>query len=272
MPELQSHCNRVIFWTQYGPTCWFNAVLIAIFYSQHSRNMLYDLSSKWDKNIELFKMLRFVLKHKYLKSKNPEKDFKFFDMLKPERILDKIHEIKPKYAYADMGLGGHHAEMIIGRLYKLLGVDCLMFQATDSGLYYDMRNNIEYEELLPSRYNPGKLFYLTTMKVKERIHIDKKLNKIKNPQVIIVNNFNKNWTSPFYIKNPHYGISTDNNMLLTLNNTVMYNGVEYVLDSVLINNWNIAQFRTAKRHNAERIPGHEIVGITCGNERYVYNG
>lgn len=46
MPELQSHCNRVIFWTQYGPTCWFNAVLIAIFYSQHSRNMLYDLSSK----------------------------------------------------------------------------------------------------------------------------------------------------------------------------------------------------------------------------------
>ena len=69
MPSLKPYCNRVIFWPQYGPTCWFNAVLIAVLYSQYSRNMLYKKISTWDKRIEFYKMLRFVLKHKYLKTK-----------------------------------------------------------------------------------------------------------------------------------------------------------------------------------------------------------
>ena len=35
-------CNKVITIPQYEPTCWFNAILMAILYSQNSRKLLLD--------------------------------------------------------------------------------------------------------------------------------------------------------------------------------------------------------------------------------------
>ena len=275
MPNLKPHCNRVIFWPQYRGTCWFNAVLISLFYSQYSRNLLYKISSKWDKRIEFYKMLRFVLKHKYLKSKNPEKDFKFFDVMKPENILRMIHELKPKYINPEIanGIRGYHSQIIISKLYKLLGVSNLMFELTkDDKLYYDRRNHVDitfddYEE-----------------KAKSAQYIQNKFKELKNPEVILINVNTKTPTrsykyiriEKFYKKNPHYAVPYENNTLTSLDDTVIYNSEEYVLDSVVLNNWNDYQKRGDKKFkklvNDTLIPGHAIAGITCDNQRYVYNG
>ena len=33
-------CSRVVYWGQEGPLCWFNAILMAVLYSQRSRQVL----------------------------------------------------------------------------------------------------------------------------------------------------------------------------------------------------------------------------------------
>jgi len=257
MANLTSHCNRVIFWPQYGGTCWFNAILIAVFYSQFSRNMLYKISSKWDKRIEFYKILRFVLKHKYLKSKNPEKDFKFFDVMKPENILKMIHKIKNKYVLKGMWNGGSYFEIMITKLYKILGVDCLMLEKPpDDSLYYDKRNHVT---LIPHATAKKS----TTFNIKQKSHefITRKLNKLKNPDVIIVNPTDyKAYEYKTTLK--HYNVATQPNGPQTLNKTIVYNGTEYILDSILLANWN---GKVIKK-------GHAVAGITCNDEHYVYNG
>jgi hypothetical protein len=47
-----------------------------------------------------------------------------------------------------------------------------------------------------------------------------------------------------------------------LNDNIEYNGEQYELDSVILNNWNT---------NSD-LMDHVIAGITCENQRYVYNG
>jgi hypothetical protein len=267
MVELKSYCDRVIFWPQYGPTCWFNAVLISVFYSQHSRNMLYKKSAEWDQKIEFYRMLRFVLKHKYFRSKNPEKDFKFFDAMKPENVLQMIHKINPKYATENMGTHGGWASIIISKLYKLLGIECLMFEVQDKKLLYDRRNHL----LLGKKTDTNN--FKAIPKVKRADYITNKLNRIKSPSVIIINlESKKNNHQWFYNMQKQYEIpiTQKNKNLLSLKDIIFYNGEEYVLDSVMPINWNIGDKNTADANNI--IQGHQIAGITCDNEKYVYNG
>jgi hypothetical protein len=41
-------CNNLVYWGQKSGTCWFNALLMAMFYSQDSRKMLQSkLKSGW---------------------------------------------------------------------------------------------------------------------------------------------------------------------------------------------------------------------------------
>lgn len=265
MAKLKAYCDKVIFWPQYGPTCWFNALLIAVFYSQHSRNMLYKKSVEWDKSIEFFKILRFVLKHKYLKSKTPEKDFKFFDMMRPESILQMVHKMKPKYATENMGTHGAWASDMITKIYKLLQIECLMFEIQDQKLYYAKHNHL----ILLKKTETTKFKALE--KVKTRQFIQNKVNRLKTPAVIIINiDDQKRRNGVFYSRNRHYELPvTDKNKdLLTLNNHIFYNGEEYVLDSTIITNWNIGK----PKKDGSHMSGHQIAGITCDNERYVYNG
>jgi hypothetical protein len=267
MVKLQAYCDRVIFWPQYGPTCWFNALLIAVFYSQHSRNMLYKKSAEWDKSIEFYRILRFVLKHKYLKSKNPEKDFKFFDVMRPENVLAMIHKMNPKYATENMGTHGGWSSDIITKVYKLLQIECLMLDIQGHKMYYSKHNHMVFKK------QTSESKFKSFEKVKSPEYIKNKLNRLKHPSVLILNVDDANRRSPmFYNRNKHYEIpaTEQNKNILKLNDTITYNGEEYVLDSVITTNWNIGHPDKTKK--GEFIQGHQIAGITCDNNRYVYNG
>ena len=45
-----TNCEKVISIKQYGPTCWFNALLMAILYSDNSRKLLLEKSKNGIKN------------------------------------------------------------------------------------------------------------------------------------------------------------------------------------------------------------------------------
>jgi hypothetical protein len=225
--------------------------------------LVYKISSSWDKSIELYRILRFVLKNKYVKSKDPEKDYKFFDIMRPERILSMMHKIQPKYVTENMGTHGGWSDIILPKMYKILKVNHVMFDLIQGEIYYDLANNIS---LIPKTDEQEFSYIYNIMSEK---YINDKKSKINNPDVIILNNKIQSYQDikKEYYKE-YYKIMTPNN-LSSLKNTVYYNDEEYILDSILLENWNHGK---EKKDGLEKINGHSIVGITCDKERYVYNG
>ena len=78
-------CSNVITIPQYRGTCWFNSILMSIFYSQHSRKLLYHhFEGKKDK---FSRIMNNIIKHVYIKK---EKTIEYFKFMKPENILKYI--------------------------------------------------------------------------------------------------------------------------------------------------------------------------------------
>ena len=98
------------------------------------------------------------------------------------------------------------------------------------------------------------------VKTKSAEFVARKLKKIQNPQVIIVNPFHANYRPYEYLLDlKHYKMPVQpDNGPQTLNNTITYNGEEYILDSILLANFNGVDIKI----------GHAIAGITCNDEHY----
>lgn len=253
-------CKRVIFWGQYGQTCWFNALLMAVLYSQRSRNVVYQQSKHWDTRIQLFRLLKYVLKYKYIKTKNPQKDYEFFNAMRPEVVLEMLTNTKKgkKYLPKHKENRGFVASLFVSKLYKILGVDSMMLNVVDNNVYYDIDNHIQR-----MRYLKDGLSY--SFKYKSEAYIKEKLSPSRNPHILIVNvkrDIEESFYRQVYSTRKQYKIDNIDKSIAELRNTVYYNGEEYVLDSIILSNWN----------SSKNIPGHAIAGITCNNEKYVYNG
>ena len=66
----------------------------------------------------------------------------------------------------------------------------------------------------------------------------------------------------YFISFPYYYLSNQNNYynITSHNDIIYYNNQEYILDAVIVKNWNESNI------------DHVITGITCKDEKYVYNG
>ena len=256
-------CSRILTINQVGPTCWFLATFMSMFYSQRSRKVLLDISKTWDTRIEIFNILKYILINKYLKTSDIKNDYSYFDIIKAETILTILNKHdKEKFEFDPTKKDGYFTESYISKLYEFLNVDSLMFDIYENTAAYSMFNHY---------YAADDTFKKIMMKHKSRAYINAKLAKLKTPHVLIVivdddkskNDFKK----IYYINKPHYIIKDENNSknLTSLDDKIFYNNQEYNLDSVILSNWNTSDY------NLKNV-GHAICGITCKNERYVYNG
>jgi len=258
-------CEKVITIPQYKDTCWFNAILMAIFYSQHSRKLLYHHFE--DKKDKFSRIMNHIIKHTYIKSKEA---IKYFEFMKPENILrytnlDKtelFNYLKNKKNY------GFNVKTFLPFFLKSLNKNVMDI------IIYKKNCYANYYSLLP----------LFAINFASR-HTNKFLSKwsgitskdISDPDYIIVHNILKLKSSNFYttlflndyktypklekkLNLKTYDINIKG--LLSLDNEIFYNGNKYILDSILLNNSNREQVKL----------GHAIAGITCKNNRYVYNG
>ena len=134
MPDSDLCGKRLIYWGQYRkPTCWFNVLLLSLLYSQRNRELLLHASKKWDTSIKLFKLLKHVLKNKYVKSKNPEKDYNFFEQYSPIYILHLLHEYdNTKFMFTDF-TRGYYPMFYITNLYNIFGISSLMISEYKDG-------------------------------------------------------------------------------------------------------------------------------------------
>jgi len=253
---VNSNCNNVITLKQYGPTCWFNSILMAVLYGDNSRKLLLKKSQSWNDKILIFKTIKYILKKKFLRTSNLFKDYQYFDKVRPEYILEKLYSYnKKKFNFNPKKNKGFLSSLYIRKVYKLLGVKVLYLDLHENILYYSLYNNA-----IPSMKNDNnigiRIKYVPKVKVME---------KFDQPDVIIVNMSSLKTYGDEYYKYPsYYTVPKDSPFynIVKLDDNVKINKAEYVQDSVLLGNWNKSSSKL----------GHSIAGIKCKGEKFVYNG
>jgi len=256
MNNNKDFCKRVITFPQVGPTCWFNSLLMCILYSQNSRKLIMKLSKKWDTRIKIFKLLKTIIDKKYVKDKDLKSSYSYFNIVKPEYILNDLHQYnKKKFFNLELFKKGYMPEAYIRKLYKLLGASILLFDEYNNEIIYS-----EYNKFI-SFMRDDKLF--TRSGIVSEFKLKQTLRKNLHPDVIVINHYDIEKEFNKYVPN-YYNIIDNKDELLSHNDVIKYNNEEYILDSVILGNWN-------KKH-IKNAAGHVISGITCKNERYIYNG
>jgi hypothetical protein len=261
-------CSHILTPKQVGPICWFMSSFVAMFYSQRSRDVIIKSSETWDNKIKdnkinkrLFRLLRFVLNKRYVKTDKEDNYPKFSDNIFVDilRLLFKIDGFP--YDPDNVNHTGFIPDVYICKLYKLLGIDYKIFDIMGFTVAYSYYNK-EYD--------------LVSYEIDNGVVIE----KIKNDGLQVGSYTNDTLTPPILIiryKHPKIhslytrsGILKSNtnidrimkNELTSMDDKICYNGKVYILDSVILKNWN----------DNDGLVNHGIVGITCEGYKYVYNG
>lgn len=259
-------CSNLEVIPQYNDTCWFNAILMACFYSQKMRKLLINKVSKtWNKSDNLFKFFKTILKNNYKKQ--------VFDKIKPEIVLLKImskYEIN-LYKLFKIDFNYRWYKDYIYNFLKLLNVNYLDIHyshVNNTFLFNFMKNKTPIDNRYVFTYDMNINFD------KEKEEIKKKISKI--PDVLILSHskispkFNKTYEI-FLKQNRNYDVYNANNYdiddiakddIINYRDEIRLFGQKYKLDSVLITNYNFKIIGD----------GHDILGLHCNNNRYIYNG
>ena len=260
-------CDTVITIPQSVDTCWFNALLMMIFYSQYSRKLLLHYNNFLDKHDELSIIFKAMLYKSYIKNyqvyeylieKSPHY---ILDLLKFENKTIDGEIIKNDY--------GYQLFLYIHTFLKYLNLEYLILTTFGSKKFY-----IDIFELVKIRLNDNILLFnfdnlITDNNIRKKF-IEKIKNKIKNeiPKYIIINLKINNYIFNDFLNSYEYKIQDflfDNNMIKNLNrlpNEIEYKGYTYILDSMQLSNYNSSIINM----------GHTICGITCKKKRFIYNG
>jgi hypothetical protein len=259
-------CSNLEVIPQYNDTCWFNAILMACFYSQKMRKLLINKVSKtWNKSDNLFKFFKTILKNNYKKQ--------VFDKIKPEIFLLKImskYEIS-LYKLFKVKFDYRWHEDYIYNFLKLLNVNYLDINYSHTNNTF-LFNFMKYMTPVADRY----IFtYDIDMEVdKEKKEIEKIIRDI--PDVLILSHSelsrkNHKTYETFLTQNRDYNVYNANNYgiddiakddIINYKDEIRLFGQKYKLDSVLLTNYDT---------KASGI-GHDILGLHCNNKRYIYNG
>ena len=241
----EKFCSRVVTIPQFTGTCWFNAILMCVFYSQRMRKLLLEKMDTWGDN-PLFNLFRDILQDNFVKTKNGEEQYQFFNKYKPEKILDVLHKYnKNEFNFNPKIQEGNHVEEYFVKLLHLLNINTtLLFRFEDKTgiekidsinqelvqnhefVAYNSDTNFDYPDvLIISRY-----FIVQAMKQYASLTTKISITKLKD--------FNKL--------------------------SIKYNDQIYDLDCSCLSDYNSIKLKNKNKH--------AVAGITCKGKRYFYNG
>lgn len=261
---------------------------LTLFEITNHRNISDISMKKLVSGIMLFNIFDYVLKYKYMQSnkfvryfmrRNPQSFFKDFS---PSYILKLLHNYDKEWFYieGEKGKQGGNASAYIRHLYNFLDVDCLMILGykyyAELVCIYDFMNYTHIEEdcFLPSKIGENlKMSFTTELQGKPSVIIislrDNILYGLKPEQKNALHNTIKlDQLTHYHIKDTN--ITAHISALIDpipytstsiIEYSFEYNQNKYILDSIIISNWN---------ENNET--GHTICIIRCHGKMYIYNG
>ena len=257
--ETSNFCSEISVIPQYIGTCWFNAILMNSFYSQAMRKlMIKKVSKTWDKTNKVFKFFKTILKKSY----NTE-DQKIIDMFyntKPQMLLITyayLFDITLIKTIKKLKYGGYSS--YISMFLKEINVKVL--------------DIVYYHRISKCLLNSFKHMNKSSI----RIDIDKEKKEIEQiltdvPDVLVLYNtklYDYLDYNNLLLKNVNiqihesdkYGINDEAiEDIKEYKDEIRLLGHVYKLDSIILENYN------------ENKGVHAISGITCNNNKYVYNG
>jgi len=277
---------------QFNNSCWFNAILMITLYSQGVREIVLKEARNWNKSNQFLMIIKAILVKYY---NQPEKTQEFFNKINPDLILLKmisnykynftLKKFKTNFKKNISNLNWIPDFIIL--LFSYLNIKFVDFSIIDNKFNKFLLNFSKFI-IFPLITIFPNIYYFNfniTSFYRNFISITKFISLFKNSSTVI-NNKNDIAITPDILlvintenlKNCYYNInkilkSFSTNIfniynkqklnvigLQTYEDIIEYNGNKYKLDSCLLNNYN---------HN---FGNHVIAGITCNNNRYVYNG
>ena len=239
-------CKKVIVMPQIGSTCWANAIFMSTLYSQSMRGLLINKLTKGMQNQEMTSELHTILLdilQRRFKTSDELKSYAYmyFQVITPEVILKKLHEYnKQTFNFDPIAKQGYFNYLYLPKFLDFLGAkDVAMVDFVNGMLYHSIVN--------------GGLEIKTAQKGYHMVKNEGKITKSDKREydaIIVYCTQNKSTKHLFDKKK------------FQLKETYVHNGKTYILDSLLLTNFNTDQCKK----------GHDICGITCGGERYLYNG
>lgn len=249
-------CKEVITIPQFTGTCWFNALLMTLLYSDGMRKFLItnlDHSDIKQKHPKLFEIMKDILVNRYRKI--DEKEKVFFDKLKPENMLSLLHQTNSKHFYFNPEEStGHYGEYYFVRLFDFLGLKKKVLYLNKfkekKEFYYSVLNNNPTIVKTKDKQNKRFLWRYVTQSVLDM----KNILPTQNPDVLVVTSLLSE-----YVNKKNIVMKTKQK---NLEEIIEYNGTSYKLDSLLLINFNLHACKLC----------HQIAGVTCNDNRYLYNG
>jgi hypothetical protein len=254
---MTKECDKVITIPQYSGTCWFNAILMAFFYSEGMRAVLKENLKNWTVSPKLRKIFTDILKRRYKAYVMKQHAYLFFKVITPEEILRILNEEAPAtFNFKPFKRIGYLNVTYIPRLLDMFGVPALHLDAQVKGskvsLYYSIvYAGIKLQTVPPKNPNKKNVQYILRYN-DEPLHIE-----IGTPDVVVVKFFE-----------PKVRLLKAN-LFAEVPLSVFESGdpikvydKEYVHDAFTLANFNIDSCRK----------GHDIAGVTCENQRFMYNG
>jgi len=235
-----------------GGTCWFNALLSALFYSDgtsaYFKKILPSLrkKTKSKKKLEIFDIFEQLLSARDIKD---TKEFsKFYTALEPNNILKSLHDKDKKHFYFNPEKQkGHSSENYLIILLQYFGImeKVLFVNIKNDKYFFSVQNTLKYHGIeVGGKY---KLAYNKREHKKTTTEMFNKTDFNKIELVVMSDLFSGDSIQlPFTFKDDKMDIF----------------GTSFKADSLLLTNFNVNQCTLA----------HKVAGVTCKGKRYMYNG
>lgn len=282
-------CDAVLTIPQLTDTCWWNAILMMLFFSQGMREAIKGRADVWishhGRTSAGRRIVSDILKLLASYKSSAQVSRRVFDDLTPEHLLERLHAYYPKrFAFDHRRHTRNTPNVYMEHMLAFLGVSGLdvnvdeggrlshapRFETTANGTRANFdaairraareSSNTIAVSAVPSGRN-GRL-QVHTFKRRDRASM---LRAETNPRVIRVN-FE---TTYGYINTPDDHAISRRSFSPALNSEAMperfsYGGNTYVADSMYLANYSDGTGGCSVFH--------AICGVTCNGRRFMYNG
>jgi hypothetical protein len=285
------YCKNVLPIPQFEGTCWFNSLLMSLFYSELMRNFfikelpmihkrLSDSLSKSNatKTMEIIEDLLF---NNY--KVNNKNNLKFYTSFKPENILLALNEIDKELFYInnDWIKKGFNGSVYLDQVFRFLNVkDKVLYLSVNEYLskyenHYKLDSKNSYvKDVYSTKNNSFVVTYeldATKLPQQNPYHKFAKINQ--NNRFVSYHNKeipHKLFYSKAFKRTKLVLIPTDIDIICLdirdVSNAppdvLKFKNGTFILDSMMISNFN--------RNTCGK--SHQIAGITCKSKKYLYNG
>ena len=284
-PQQLLPCKDTIIIPQFVGTCWMNALLMCVFYSEAMRDVIIMYRRKWastmPRNEYTTQLVEIFDKMARLYKRPDRSDGGFYKTTTPEKILYLLHKADPilfeyrsvrltsrgTYEIKDGWKSGYTPRLYARKLLHFFGIQSVSLDAikfTDGSFRLFLSN--EHSRTPTTMNRNGKTTY--SYKVKSRREVQEIV--ASNPPIISVNiGYSNDWKKKTTVPKPGY--YSFGGSYRTLPQEIRFGKSRYILDTVTLSNVNKGDQVMGKK-GMLKVGSHSIAGVTCNGNRFIYSG